>query len=49
MLGLLAHKWKWKKRREAEGAACDKPNIIFGADAHIAGTNLPNTSTLSRG
>ena len=35
MLGLLAHKWKWKKRREAEGAVCDKPNLIFGADAHI--------------
>jgi len=35
MLGLLAHKWAWKKRRQAEGAACDKPNVIFGADAHV--------------
>jgi len=35
MLGLLAHKWTWKKRREAEGKPTDKPNVIFGADAHI--------------
>jgi len=35
MLGLLAHKWTWKKRRQAEGKPYDKPNVIFGADAHI--------------
>jgi len=35
MLGLLAHKWTWKKRRQAEGKPSDKPNVIFGADAHI--------------
>jgi glutamate decarboxylase len=35
MLGLLAHKWTWKKRCQAEGRPFDKPNIIFGADAHI--------------
>ncbi|MFC1617734.1 glutamate decarboxylase [Patescibacteria group bacterium] len=35
MLGLLAHKWTWKKKREAEGKPTDKPNIVFGADAHI--------------
>ncbi len=35
MLGLLAHKWKWKNRRKAENKPYDKPNIIFGADAHI--------------
>lgn len=34
MLGLLAHKWSWKKRREEAGKPCDKPNIIFGADTH---------------
>lgn len=35
MLGLLAHKWTWKKRRLAEGKPCNKPNIIFGADVHV--------------
>ncbi len=34
MLGLLAHKWTWKKRREAEGKPIDKPNIVMGADVH---------------
>ncbi|WP_255360726.1 pyridoxal-dependent decarboxylase, partial [Methanobacterium sp. A39] len=34
MLGLLAHKWTWKKRREAEGKPADKPNIVIGADVH---------------
>ena len=36
MLGLLAHKWSWKKRREAEGKPSDKPNIVMGADVHTA-------------
>ncbi|MGA2677614.1 MAG: glutamate decarboxylase, partial [Methanobacterium sp.] len=36
MLGLLAHKWSWKKRREAEGKSYDKPNIVMGADVHTA-------------
>ena len=31
MLGLLAHKWKWKKRAK-KGA---EPNIIFGAEVHV--------------
>ena len=34
-LGLLAHKWTWKKKRIKQGKSTDKPNIIFGADAHI--------------
>ena len=34
MLGLLAHKWTWKKRREAEAKTTDKPNIVIGADVH---------------
>lgn len=36
MLGLLAHKWSWKKCREAEGKPSDKPNIVMGADVHTA-------------
>ncbi|BDZ69558.1 glutamate decarboxylase [Methanobacterium petrolearium] len=34
MLALLAHKWTWKKRRQAEGKPYDKPNIVMGADVH---------------
>jgi len=34
MLGLLAHKWTWKKRRQAEGKPTDKPNVVFSADVH---------------
>jgi glutamate decarboxylase len=34
-LGLLAHKWTWKNNRIKQGKRTDKPNIIFGADAHI--------------
>jgi glutamate decarboxylase len=34
MLGLLAHKWTWKKRRQTEGKPYDKPNIVMGADVH---------------
>lgn len=35
MLALLAHKWTWKNRREKEKKVTDKPNIIFGSDAHV--------------
>ncbi len=31
MLGLLAHKWNWRKRRGDDSA---KPNVVFGADVH---------------
>src|SRR5208337_1415820 len=34
-LGLLAHKWTWKKRRIEQGKPYDSPNIVFGAGAHI--------------
>jgi len=32
MLGLLAHKWTWRKQRGAKSGAT--PNVIFGADVH---------------
>lgn len=35
MLALLAHKWTWKERRQAEGKPYDKPNVVFGADVHV--------------
>jgi glutamate decarboxylase len=31
MLGLLAHKWTWRKRRGDDTA---RPNVVFGADVH---------------
>jgi glutamate decarboxylase len=35
MLGLLAHKWSWKARREAEGKSTSNPNVVFGAETHV--------------
>ncbi len=34
MLGLLAHKWTWRKGRQAESKPADRPNVVFGADVH---------------
>ncbi|MBW8636871.1 glutamate decarboxylase [Hoeflea sp. WL0058] len=30
MLGGLAAKWRWRKKREAEGKPADKPNMVCG-------------------
>ncbi|MDQ4134430.1 MAG: glutamate decarboxylase [Actinomycetota bacterium] len=35
MLGLLAHKFSWRKRQQAAGRPTDRPNIVFGAETHI--------------
>lgn len=35
MLALLSHKWAWKKKRETAGLSADRPNLIFGAHAHV--------------
>jgi len=35
MLAALAHKWNWRKRREAEKKPINKPNIIMGADVQV--------------
>ncbi len=34
MLGLLAHKWSWRTKRQALGKDFSRPNVIFGADVH---------------
>ncbi|WP_407424325.1 glutamate decarboxylase [Methanobrevibacter sp.] len=34
LLGLLAHKWSWKKNRQKNNKSFDKPNIVMGADTH---------------
>jgi glutamate decarboxylase len=35
MLGALSLKWKWRQRREADGKATDRPNLVFGGDVHV--------------
>ncbi len=35
MLGALSLKWKWRKRREADGLGTEKPNLVFGGDVHV--------------
>lgn len=34
MLGLLAHKWSWRARREAAGLPTDKPNVVYSGLVH---------------
>jgi glutamate decarboxylase len=34
MLGLLAHKRTWQRRREAAGESTSQPNMVIGADVH---------------
>lgn len=34
MLALLAHKWRWRKARKAQGLDTQRPNVVFGADVH---------------
>jgi glutamate decarboxylase len=36
MLALLAMKFKWRRKRESLGLPTDRPNLIFGANAHIS-------------
>lgn len=36
MLGLLAHKWNWRKKRMEKNLPHDKPNVVFGGDTHIS-------------
>ncbi|MGI8921124.1 MAG: glutamate decarboxylase [Solirubrobacteraceae bacterium] len=34
MLGMLAHKRAWQRRREQAGEPTDRPNMVIGADVH---------------
>jgi glutamate decarboxylase len=34
MLGLLAHKRAWVRRRTEQGLSTDRPNLVFAADVH---------------
>src|SRR5215207_1575402 len=35
MLSALSLKWKWRERREADGKATGRPNLVFGGDVHV--------------
>jgi glutamate decarboxylase len=35
MLCGMAMKWRWRKRREAEGKPTDKPNLVMGANVQV--------------
>ena len=35
MLGALSLKWKWRDRRQKQGKAIDRPNLVFGGDVHV--------------
>jgi glutamate decarboxylase len=35
MLGGLAMKWRWRQRREKDGQATDKPNLVMGANVQV--------------
>jgi len=35
MLGALCLKWKWRARRVEAGRGAGRPNLVFGADAHV--------------
>jgi len=35
MLGGMALKWQWRKRRQAAGKPADKPNLILGIDVQV--------------
>ncbi|WP_298868096.1 glutamate decarboxylase [uncultured Gimesia sp.] len=35
MLGCMALKWNWRKRREAQGKPADKPNMVMGINVQV--------------
>ena len=42
MLGDLALKRRWQKRREAEGKPADKPNLVMGINVQVCWEKLAN-------
>ena len=35
MLGGMAMKWNWRKRRQAQGKPADKPNLVMGINVQV--------------
>lgn len=42
MLGMLAHKRAWQKRREQDGRDVARPNLVIGADVHTCWEKFAN-------
>ncbi|MCD2444350.1 glutamate decarboxylase [Agromyces sp. SYSU K20354] len=42
MLGLLAHKRRWRDRRRDAGLPTDRPNVVFGAETHVVWDKFAN-------
>lgn len=42
MLGMLAHKRAWQRRREQEGLDAERPNVVIGADVHTCWEKFAN-------
>lgn len=42
MLGMLAHKRAWQRRREQDGKDVERPNLIIGADVHTCWEKFAN-------
>lgn len=42
MLGMLAHKRSWQRRRESEGKDTARPNLVIGADVHTCWEKFAN-------
>ena len=46
MLGLLAHKWAFRKKMQKLGKDYSRPNIVVSADVHIVWRSEEHTSEL---
>jgi len=46
MMGGLALKRRWERRRKEAGLPYDKPNVIFGENAHVRGLRQSRTQVL---
>jgi glutamate decarboxylase len=42
MLGMLAHKRAWQRRRQAAGEPAERPNLVMGADVHTCWDKFAN-------
>ncbi len=46
MMGGLALKRRWERRRKEAGLPYDKPNVIFGENAHVRALQPPQIQCL---
>ncbi len=43
MLAGLAMKWRWRQRRQSEGLATDRPNMVLGSNVQVVWESSVNT------